>query len=197
MMRSILVVLVFVFTVSTSGRAQQQNAAEARGPQTSRLRVITNGQAQKPNVAQAVYLKWRQEAPADEVSKLRFALATVTRRAGAEEAEVEFWVVGRNSETVFEIRPLYSEKLPNGGFKQEQTGESAKSIVKNVVESRRAETDTGYDFGLKTVVRVSPNTNEFEIKWRGYGGGKLQNSATINVLLRDEPSENLTRIASK
>jgi hypothetical protein len=196
MKRSILVALVFLFTVSTSGQAQQQNAADARDAQTSRLRVIASSQAQQENLAQTVYLRWRQEAPADEVSKLRFALATVTRRAGPEEAEVEFWVVGRNSETVFEIRPLYSEKLPNGGFKQEQTGEIAKSIVKNVVESQRAQTDTGYDFGLKTVVRVSPNTNEFEIKWRGYGGGKLQNSATIHVFLADEQSENLTRIAA-
>src|SRR5262245_41398645 len=158
MKRSILVALVFLFTVSTSGQAQQQIAVEARDAQTNRLRVITGGEAHQPNAAKAVYYKWRQEAPANEVSKLRFALATVTRRAGAEEAEVEFWVVGRNSQTVFEIRPLYSEKLPNGGFKQEQTGEIPRCIVKNVVESRRAETDSGYDFGLKTVVRVSPNT---------------------------------------
>lgn len=191
MKRSVLGVLVFVFTVSTSGQAQQQNAAQERDAQTSRLRVIASGQAQQPNVAQAIYLKWKQDAPADEVSKLRYALATVTRRAGAEEAELEFWVVGRNSENVFEIRPLYSEKLPNGEFRQEQTGEIAKSIVK----SQSAGGEPGHDFGMKMNFRVWPNTNELEIKWTGYVGGELRNSTTIHVLLRDELSDNLTTIS--
>jgi hypothetical protein len=126
MKRSILVALVFVFTVSASGRAQEQNAAQARDAQTGRLRVVASDQPHKPNTAQAVYIKWMQEAPADEVSRLRYALATATRRNGAGEAELEFWVVGSPPLSVFEIRPLYSEKLPNGEFKQEQTGEIKK-----------------------------------------------------------------------
>jgi hypothetical protein len=191
MKRSVLGVLVFAFTVSASGQAQQQNAAEARDAQTARLRVIATGQAQQPNAAQAVYIKWRQEASAEEVSKLRYALATMTRRSGAEEAEVEFWVVGRTSQSVFEIRPLYSEKLPNGEFKQEQAGEIAKSIVK----SQSAGGEPGHDFGMKMNFRVGPNTNELEIKWTGYVGGELQNSTTIHVLLRDERSGNLTKIS--
>jgi hypothetical protein len=191
MKRSVLGVLVFVFTVSASGQAQQQNAAEARDAQTSRLRVIASGPAQQPNAAQAVYLKWKQEASVDEVAKLQYALATMTRRTGAEEAEVEFWVVGRTSQEVFEIRPLYSEKLPNGELKQEQTGEIAKSIVK----SQSAGGKPGHDFGMKMNFRVWPNTNELEIKWTGYAGGELRNSTTIHVLLRDEMSGNLTTIS--
>jgi hypothetical protein len=184
--RSILIVCVLLFVVSASGQAQRQNPAEARDAQTSRLRVSVGGQAQQPNVAQAVYIKWRQEALADEVSKLRFALATVTRRNGNGEAEVEFWVFGRTPQSVFEIRPLYFEKLPNGGFKQEQTGEIKQSVVESSGE--------GDSFGMGMVFPVSPNTNELEIKWIGYDGGKLRNSTMIQVLLRDEPSENLTRI---
>jgi hypothetical protein len=169
MKRTILVALVFLFTVSTSGQAQQQNAA------------------------QTVYLKWRQEAQADDVSKLYRALATVTRRTGAEEAEVEFWVVGRTSHDVFEIRPLYSEGLPNGGVKQEQTGEIAKSIVK----SQSAGGEPGHDFGMKMNFRVGPNTNELEIKWTSYVGGELRSSTATHVLLRDELSENLTTITGR
>jgi hypothetical protein len=184
--RGILIVFVLLFAVSASGQAQRQNAAEARDAQTSRLRVSANDQSPKPNVAQAVYIKWRQEAPADEVSKLRFALATVTRRNGAGEAEVEFWVVGRTPQSVFEIRPLHFEKLPNGGFIQEQIGEIKESVVESSGE--------GDSFGMGMVFPVSPNTNALEIKLIGYDGGKLRNSTTVHVLLRDEPSENLTRI---
>jgi hypothetical protein len=45
------------------------------------------------------------------------------------------------------------------------------------------------------VFPVSPNINEFEIKWMGYEGGRLQKSTTVHILLRDEPSENLTTIS--
>jgi len=183
MKRSILVALVFLFTVSTIGQAQQQNAAEARDSQTSRLRVITSSQAQQPNAAQAVYIKWRQEASADAVSRLRNALATVTRRNGAGEAEVEFWVEGRTLQAAFEIRPLYFEKLPNGEFKQEQVGEIKKSIVKSIGE--------GKSFGMGMVFPVSPNANGLEIKFMGYDGGNLHRSHVIEIWLRDEPSENL------
>jgi hypothetical protein len=184
MMRSILVVLVFVFTVSTSGQAQQQNAAETRDAQTSRLRVITSIQTQQPNAAQAVYSKWRQEASADAVSRLRHALATVTRRNGAGEAEVEFWIEGRTPQAVFEIRPLYFEKLPNGEFKQEQIGDVKKSVVKSIGE--------GKSFGMGMVFPVSPNANGLEIKFMGYEGGNLRHSHVIEIWLRDEPSESLT-----
>src|SRR5262245_17525846 len=129
MKRSVLVALVFLFTVSGSGQAQQQNAA------------------------QAVYLKWRQTAPADEASRLRYALATVTRRNDAGEAELQFWVVGRTSRSVFEIRPLRIEGLPNGEFKQEQNGEIKESVVKSSGE--------GNGFGMGMVFPVSPNTNGF------------------------------------
>jgi hypothetical protein len=44
------------------------------------------------------------------------------------------------------------------------------------------------------VFLVSPNTNEFEIKWIGIEDGKVRNSTTVHILLRDEPSENLTTI---
>jgi hypothetical protein len=187
MKRSILLVLVSVFTVSTSGQAQQQNHAEGRDAQESRLRVRTSEQVKGPAAAQAVYIKWRQEAPADEVSKLRFALATVTRRNGAGEAEFEFRVVGRASLSVYEIRPLYNEKLPNGEFKKEQTGEIKRGFVESSGE--------GNSFGMGLVFPVSPNINEFEIKWMGYEGGRLQKSTTVHILLRDEPSENLTTIS--
>jgi len=184
--KSILFVFVLLFALSTGGKTLQSNAVEAHNAQENRLRVSASGQAPKPNVAQAVYIKWRQEAPADEVSKLRFALATVTRRNGAGEAEVEFWVVGRAPQSVFEIRPLYFEKLPDGGFKQDQTGEIKQSVVESSGE--------GDSFGMGMVFPVSPNTNSLEIKLVGYEGAKLRDSTTVHVLLRDEPSESLTRI---
>jgi hypothetical protein len=183
MMRSILAPLVFLFTVSTIGQAQQQNAAEAREAQTSRLRVIASSQAQQPNAAQAVYIKWRQEASADAVSRLHHALATVTRRNGAGEAEVEFWIEGRTLQAAFEIRPLYFEKLPNGKFKQEQNGDVKKSVVES--------SGGGNGFGMGMVFPVSPNTNGLEIKFMGYEGGNLHRSHVIEIWLRDEPSENL------
>jgi hypothetical protein len=184
--KSILIVFVFLFALSAGAKAQQSNAVEARDAQEGRLRVITSGQTQRPNAAQAIYINWKQTAPADEVSRLRYALATVTRRNDAGEAEVEFWVVGRAPHSEFEIRPLYSEKLPNGEVKQEQTGEIKKSVVKSVGESN--------SFGMGMVFPISQNTNELEIKWTGYEGGSLRNSTTVHILLRDELSENLTRI---
>jgi hypothetical protein len=56
MKRNILVAVVLLLAVSASGLAQQSNLAEA------------------------VFDKWRLGVSADHVSKLRFALATVTRR---------------------------------------------------------------------------------------------------------------------
>jgi len=191
MKRSILIVFVLLLAFSANGKAQQSNTVEDRNAQTNRLRVIASGEAQQPNAAEAVYNKWRQEAPADEVSKLRFALATVTRRTGDGATEIEFWSVGRVSQTVFEIRPLYFEKLPDGGFEQEQTGD----LTKSVVESHGAGGEPGHGFGMKTAFLVKPNTNALEIKWMGYDGGKLQNSTMIQVLLRDEQSENFTTIS--
>jgi hypothetical protein len=112
-----------------------------------------------------------------------FALATVTRRTGNEEAEAEFWVAGRTLKYVFEIRPLYSA---TGRFEGEQTGE----ITKRVVDASEA----GDNFGMKMVFPVRPNTNELEIKLIGYEGDKLRLKTTISVMLRDEPSGCLTRI---
>jgi hypothetical protein len=183
MMRSILAPLVFLFTVSTSGQAQQQNAADARDSQINRLRVTTRSQA-KISVAQAVYIKWKQEASANAVSRLRHALAAVTRRNGAGEAELDFWVEGGTSLSVFEIRPLYLEKLPSGEFKQEENGEVKKSVVESSGE--------GKSFGMGMVFLVSPNTNALEIKYMGYEGGNLHHSHVIQIWLRDEQSECLT-----
>jgi hypothetical protein len=179
--KSMLIVFVLLFAFSASGKAQE-----------NRLRVRASSEPPPPNAAQAVYLKWKQETPEDQVSKLRCALATVARRTGAEDVEVEFWSVGRVSQTIFEIRPLYVEKLPNGEFKQEQTGEMTGSVV----ESYGAGNEPGRDFGAKTVFSVKPNTNALEIKWTGYLGAELRNLATIQILLKDEPTSNFTTISS-
>jgi hypothetical protein len=179
--KSILIVFVLLFAFSAGGKAQE-----------NRLRVRASSEPPPPNAAQAVYLKWKQEAPADEVSRLRCALATVvTPRAGSEEAEAQFWSVGRVSQTIFEIRPLYVETLPNGGFKQEQTGE----VTKIVVDSYGAGNEPGHDFGTRAVFLVKPNTNELEITWRGYLGAELRNLATIRIPLKDEPLSNFTTIS--
>jgi hypothetical protein len=188
--KSILFVFVHLFALSTGDKTLQSNAVEAHNAQENRLRVIASSEPSQPSAAQAVYLKWRQEASADELSNLRFALATVTRRTGNEDAEVEFWSVGWASLTEFEIRPLYVEKLSDGGSKQEQTGE----VTKSVVESYSAGNEPGHGFGVKTVFLVKPNTNALEIKWTGYVGGGIQNLAKVTVFLRDEPSSNMTTV---
>lgn len=191
MKKSILIVFVLLFAFSANGKARQSNAVEAYDAQENRLRVMASSESRQPGAAEAVYYKWKQEASADEVSKLRFALASVTRRTGDEEAEVEFWSVGRVSKTIFEIRPLYFEKLPNGGFRQEQTGE----ITKNVTEGSDGRGGPGGAFGVKIGCSVKPNTNALEIKWTGYVGDEIRNSTTIEVLLRDEQSVNFTTIS--
>jgi hypothetical protein len=179
--KSSLIILVLLFAFSAVGEAQE-----------NRLRVRASSGPPPPNAAQAVYLKWKQEAPADEVSRLRCALATVvTRRPGAEEAEAQFWSVGGVSQTIFEIRPLYVEKLPNGEFKREPTGE----MTKIVVDSYGAGNEPGHGFGTGAVFSVKPNTNELEITWTGYLGAKLRNLATIQISLKDEPTSNFTTIS--
>jgi hypothetical protein len=148
--------------------------------------------AQQSNVAKAVYDKWRQQAPADEVSKLRFALAAVTRRTGDEVAEVDLWFVGRRSESVIEVQPLYIEQLPNGQYRQEQAG----AVTKTGLTSSDSGSDA-QDIGLKVIAPVRPNSNALEIKWFNYANGRVQNGHAIQVWLRrDEPSEALTRITA-
>lgn len=169
MKRNILVVLVLLLAVSASGLAQQSNTAET------------------------VFDKWRQGAPADEVSKLRFALATVTRRVSDEVAEMDLWAVGRSPQVVIEVQPLYFEKLPNGEHRQERAGE----ITKTTIGSSDRGSIAGDKVGLKIILPVRLNTNALEVKWVGYSGGKIQNSHTIQVwLLKNEPFESLTRITA-
>jgi hypothetical protein len=169
MKRKILVVLVLLLAVSASGLAQQSNSAEA------------------------VFDKWRQGVSADEMSKLRFALATVTRRVSDEVAEMDLRAIGKAPQVVIEVQPLYFEKLPNGEHRQEQAGE----ITKTSIGSADGGNVAGDKVGLKIILPVRPNTNALEVKWVGYSGGKIQNSHTIQVwLLRDEPSESLTRITA-
>ncbi|HEX2488059.1 MAG TPA: hypothetical protein VHR27_01575 [Blastocatellia bacterium] len=167
MKRSILVVLVFLLTVSVSGLAQQ------------------------PNLAETVYNKWKQGATADEVSRTHFAMAAVTRRTGEEVAEVDLWVVGRTQEAVIDVQPMYVEKLPNGENRQEQAG----AVTTTSVANSDSGSDARDNLGLKVMVPVRSNANALTIKWVGYAGGKMQNSHTIQVrLLRDEPSESFSRI---
>jgi hypothetical protein len=169
MKRNIPLVLVLLFTVSATGLAQQ------------------------PTSAEAVYNNWRQGSSADVASKLRFALASVTRRTGDEVAEIDLWAVGRASEATFEIQPLYVEKLPNGEYRQEQAG----AITRTTVTSSGSGGDALGTFGLKVVAPVGPSANAFEIKWVGDAAGKRQVALTTQVwLLRDEPSESLTRITT-
>ena len=166
MKRKILAVLVLLFAASVSGLAQQPNAAEA------------------------VFEKWRQEAPADEVSRLGFALAAVTRRISDEAAELDLWAVRRAPRVVVEVQPLYVEKLANGEHRQEQAGATTQTTI----ESADGDSGAGDKGGLKLTLPVRPNANALEIKWVSYAGGKIRNSTTIQLWLKDEPSENLTRI---
>ena len=166
MKRSILIALVFLFAASFSSLAQQ------------------------PNVAEAVFDKWRQGAPADEVSKLRFALASVTRRTGDEVAELVLWAVGRAPEVVVEVQPLHVETLPNGEFRQEQAG----VMTKTNIGSQDSRIVAGDKVGLKLTLPVRANANALEIKWSGYVSGKLHHSHVIQVWLRNEPSEYLSKI---
>jgi len=168
MKRSIPFVLCLLFVASINGLAQQSNAAEA------------------------VFEKWRQAAPADEVSRLGFALACVTRRTGDEVAELDLWASVRASEIVVEVQPLYIEKLPNGDHRQEQAGASNKTTIGNVDGQRVA----GDKAGLKIILPVKSNANALEIKWVSSANGKILNSTTVVVWLKDEPSENLTRVTA-
>jgi hypothetical protein len=174
---SILIVLALLFAVSASGLAQQSNVAEA------------------------VYNKWRRGASANEVSRLRFALASVTRRISDEVAEVELWAVGRDSQAVFEILPRYDEcyekrqlcGLPKNLMQivmPEQNGESTKIVV----GSPSSGSEAGGAVGLKITVPVKPNTNVIEIKWFGEADSAPQFKTWTTVFLgpRDKPHESFT-----
>src|SRR5262249_6881447 len=155
--------------------------------------VSASGLAQQSNSAEAVYDKWRQGAPADAASKLRFALASVTRRTSDEVAEIDFWAVGKASEVAFEIQPLYVEKLSGGEYKQEQAGAITKTSVTSVDGGVGARDRVG----LKVVVPVRPNTNVFEIKCVGDANGMRRVALTTQVLLlREGPSGTLTTITA-
>ena len=154
------------------------------------LAASVSGMAQQPNVAEAVFEKWRQKAPADEVSRTHFALASVTRRSSDEVAELDLWASKGGPEVVVEVQPLYFEKLPNGEYRREQAGAPNKTTIGGADGQNVA----GDKVGLKLVLPVSPNANSLVIKWVSYGGGKILNSTTVEVLLKDEPSESLTRI---
>ena len=168
MKKSILILFVLLFAVSADCLAQQSN------------------------VAKDVFDKWRQAAPAKELSNLGFALAVVTRRTGDEVAEVDLWVVGRAQESLIDVQPLYIEKLPNGEYSREQA--EAGAVTKTSVAILDSRSGAQDNFGLKVIVPVRPNANAIEIKLVGYDGAKMQNSTTVKLLLRDEPSSNLTRI---
>ncbi len=168
MKRNILFAFAIVLTVSVQAMAQQSNAAEA------------------------VYDKWRQSASVDEVSKTHFALAVVTRRTGEEVAEVDLWVVGRSQEAVIDFQPMYVEKHPTGEYKQELAGPETKTSVGN----SNGEIPSRDNLGLKVIVPVKSNANAIVIKWVGYGDGVIKNSHEVQLLLlRDKPSENLTRVS--
>jgi hypothetical protein len=152
----------------------------------------TNSLAQQPNAAEAVFDKWRQAAPADEVSRLGFALAAVARRTSAEVAELDLWASRGAPEVVVEVQPLYFEKLPNGEYRWEQAG----AFNKTTIGGADGQNVAGDKVGLKMILPVSPNANSLVIKWVSYGGGRILNSTTVEVLLKDEPSESLTRITA-
>jgi len=166
--RNIPLILVLLFATSDSGLAQQPNAAEA------------------------VFDKWKREAPADDVSRLRFALATVARRTGDQVAEVDLLVVGRPPEAAIDVQPLYFEKLPNGKYSEERI--EAGAVTKTSMAIPGSRSNARDSFGLKVIVPVRPNANALEIKWVGYDGGKILNSTITTILLGDEPSGSLTRI---
>jgi hypothetical protein len=156
------------------------------------LAASVSGLAQQTNVAEAVFDKWKQAAQVDEVSRTHFALASVTRRISDEVAELDLWALGRAPEVVVEVQPLYFEKLPNGEYRREQAGAPTKTTI----GSADGVNGAGNNVGLKLTLPVSPNANSLVIKWVSYGGGKILNSTTVEVLLKDEPSESLTRITA-
>jgi hypothetical protein len=153
---------------------------------------IVSGLAQQPNAAESVFDKWKREAPADDVSRLRFALATVARRTGDQVAEIDLWVVGRTPDAMIDVQPLYFEKLPNGKYSEERI--EAGTVTKTSVAIPGSRSNARDSVGLKVIVPVRPNANALEIKWVGYDGGKILNSTTTTILLGDEPSGSLTRI---
>jgi hypothetical protein len=154
------------------------------------LAASVSGLAQQTNVAEAVFDKWKQAAPVDEVSRTHFALAAVTRRNGDDVAEVDLWALGRAPQIVVEVQPMYVEKLPNGEYKQEHAGAPTKTAF----GSGTGVNNAGDNTSLKIILPVRPNANALEIKWMCYAGGKILNSTTTQLWLKDEPSENLTRI---
>jgi hypothetical protein len=156
------------------------------------LAASVSGMAQHPNVAETVFNKWKQAAPADEVSRTHFALAAVTRRTADEVAELDLWSLGRAPEVVVEVQPVYFEKLPNGEQRREQAG----VITRTSIGSQDGRSVAGDNTSLKIILPVRPNANALEIKWVVYARGEVRNSTTIEVWLKGEPSESLTRITS-
>jgi hypothetical protein len=146
--------------------------------------------AQQSNVAKDVFDKWRQASPAKELSNLGFALSVASRRTGGETAEIDLWVVGRTPEAMIDVRPLYSEKLPNGKYSEDRT--EAGAVTKTSVAIPGSRSNVRGEFGLKIVVPVKPNANIVEIEWTGYAGGKIQRRTKVVIFLRDEPSSCLT-----
>ena len=148
--------------------------------------------AQQSNVAKDVFDKWKQKAPAKDVSRLRFAIAAVARRTGDEMAEIDLWVVGRTPDALINVQPLYIEKLPNGKYSQERS--EAGALTKTSVAIPDSRSNARDNFGLKVVVPVGPNANVLEIEWMGYSSGKIRNRCRSIIELRDEPSSILTTV---
>jgi|SRR5215813_8009769 len=165
MKRGVLIALVFLFAASCS-------------------------LVQRPNVAKAVYDKWRQQAPADELSRTDFALAAVTRRTGDEVAKFDLWGLSRTPEVVVEVQPLHVETLPNGELRQEQAGVMTKTNIGSQ-DSRSVDGETA---GLKLTLPVRPNANSLRIKWSEYTGGKLLHSNEFTVMFQSEPTEALLKV---
>jgi hypothetical protein len=145
---------------------------------------------QRPNVAKAVYDKWRQEAPADELSRTGFALAAVTRRTGKEVAKLDLWGLSRAQEVVVEVQPLHVETLPNGELRQEQAGVMTKSNI----GSQDNRSVAGETAGLKLTLPVRPNANALKIQWSEYTGDKLIHFNDFTVRLQSEPTEALLKV---
>ena len=150
------------------------------------------GLAQQTNAAQGVFERWKQQTPAEEVSKLSFALAVVTRRTDAGIAELNLWALGKATEVVVEVQPLYIETLPDGHYRQEKSGTS--NITR--IGSKDGANTTGDQTALNIIIPVAPNANAIEIKWMGYDSGKVQNAITTLSWLKNEPTEVFTKVTS-
>jgi hypothetical protein len=73
----------------------------------------------------------------------------------------------------------------------------AGGVTKTSIGSSDDGSGIGDNVGLKIIVPVRPNANALEIKWVGYDGDKILNSTTVvTFLLREGPSETLTKITA-